>query len=259
MEMGIERRFIDELITPITRIIYSQDAKLGGFAGLSSLLGIYGKAIYRIEDGNNVLPRKLLEASESEVKMESKVESIEKTSKNTFRVSLGESSSVFDGVIVATPLESADIKLEGIENKWQPIDYQKIYIKLMKGTIDKRYFNLDPHSRLPSIILTSKEADPITRFSINKSTNNESLVTVTSTEPLCNDLLDDIFKNGRTILDHTWNAAYPIFKPIEKIPATILDKGLLYLNAIESAASSLESSTFAALNSINIIKTQINA
>ena len=43
VEMGIDRKFIDELITPITRIIYSQNAELGGFAGLSSLLGVYGK------------------------------------------------------------------------------------------------------------------------------------------------------------------------------------------------------------------------
>ncbi len=40
VEMGINRKVIDELITPITRIIYSQNAELGGFAGLSSLLGV---------------------------------------------------------------------------------------------------------------------------------------------------------------------------------------------------------------------------
>jgi hypothetical protein len=84
-------------------------------------------------------------------------------------------------------------------------------------------------------------------------------VTVTSTEPICNDLLDDLFKNGRTILDHTWSAAYPVFKPTQKIPSTCLDKGLLYLNAIESAASSLETSTFAALNSIKTIKEQLKS
>ncbi len=84
-------------------------------------------------------------------------------------------------------------------------------------------------------------------------------MTVTSTEPIGNDLLDNLFKNGRTILDHTWSAAYPIFKPTDKIPPNCLDKGLLYLNAIESAASSLESSTFAALNSIKTLKEQLNS
>jgi len=260
VEMGIDRKFIDELITPITRIIYSQNAELGGFAGLSSLLGVYGKSIYSLKDGNNVLPRKLLEASDSKVELESKVESIEKTSKDSFRVSVGENASVFDGVIIAAPLEVADITFEGVATqKWQAREYQKIYIRLMKGAVNLRYFNLDASTKLPSIILTSTEADPITRFSINKSTKDESWMTVTSTEPIGNDFLDAFFKNGRTILDHTWSAAYPIFKPIEKIPPTWLDKGLLYLNAIESAASSLESSTFAALNSIKTIKEQLNS
>ncbi len=260
VEMGIDRKVIDELITPITRIIYSQNAELGGFAGLSSLLGFYGKSIYSLKDGNNVLPRKLLEASDSKVELESKVKNIEKTSKDSFRVSVGENTSVFDGVIIAAPLEVADITFEGVATqKWQAREYQKIYIRLMKGAVNSRYFNLDASTKLPSIILTSKEADPITRFSINKSTKDESWVTVTSTEPIDNDVLDDLFKNGRTILDHTWSAAYPIFKPTDKIPPTCLDKGLLYLNAIESAASSLESSTFAALNSIKTIKEQLNS
>jgi len=260
VEMGVDRKFIDELVTPITRIIYSQNAELGGFAGLSSLLGVYGEAIYSLKDGNNVLPRKLLEASDSKVELESKVESIEKTSKDCFRVSVGENTSVFDGVIVAAPLEVADIRFEGVvKQKWQAREYQKIYIRLMKGKVNSRYFNLDS-SKLPSVILTSKEANPITRFSINKLINDdESWVAVTSTDPLDEDLLYDLFKNGRTILDHTWNAAYPIFKPTEKIPPTCLDKGLLYNNAIESAASSLESSTFAALNSIKTLKEQLNS
>jgi len=258
VEMGIDRKFIDELITPITRIIYSQNAELGGFAGLSSLLGVYGETVYSLKEGNDVLPRKLLEASESKVELERKVKSIEKMSRDSFRISVGENASVFDAVIIATPLEVATITFEGVAKQWQAREYQKIYIRLMKGAVISRYFNLDSSTKFPSIILTSREADPITRFSINKSTKDESLVTVTSTEPIGNDLLDDLFKNGRTILDHTWNAAYPIFKPTEKIPPTRLDKGLLYLNAIESAASSLESSAFAALNSIKTIKEQLN-
>ena len=259
VEMGIDRKLIDDLITPISRIIYSQDAELGGFAGLSSLLGVFGEAIYSLKDGNDVLPRKLIEASNAKVKLESKVKSIKKMFNGSFRVTAGEDTSVFDAVIVATPLEVAEITFGGVSEQFQAREYQKIYIRLMKGKVNSRYFNLGS-SKLPSVILTSKEANPITRFSINKSINDdESWVAVTSTDPLDEDLLYDLFKNGRTILDHTWNAAYPIFKPTEKIPPTCLDKGLLYNNAIESAASSLESSAFAALNSIKALKGQLNS
>ena len=257
-QMGINRKFIDELITPIIRIIYSQNAKLGGFAGLSSLLGVYGEAMYSLKAGNEVLPKKLLKASEAKVELTNKVKSIEKTSKDCFQVLVGKKLSFFDGVIIAAPLEGADITFEGIlKQKWQAREYQKIYIRLMKGEVNLRYFNIDANTKLPSVILNSKEADPITRFSINQSTKSESLVTITSTEPIGNDLVNDLFKKGKTILDHTWRAAYPIFKTIQKIPPICLDNGLLYLNAIESAASSLESSTFAASRSIKILKEQL--
>ena len=39
----------------------------------------------------------------------------------------------------------------------------------MKGAVDSRYFGLDDSSRLPSTVLTSKEPDPITRFSVAES------------------------------------------------------------------------------------------
>ena len=260
VEMGVDRNFIDEIITPITRIIYSQNAELGGFAGLAALLGVYEESMYSLEDGNDVLPRKLLETSNSKVKLSCKVNNIEKTSKGSFRVVSENNVSVFDGVIVAAPLEVADISFDGVAtHKSQAREYQKIYIRVMKGAVNPRYFNLDASTKLPSIILTSKEADPITRFSINESTRDESWVTVTSTEPIGNDLLDDLFKNGKTLLDHTWKAAYPIFKPTQKIPSTYLGNGLVYLNAIESAASSLETSAFAALNGIKLVKEQLDS
>lgn len=256
-EKGINQKFIDEIITPITRIIYSQNATLGGFAGVSALLGVYEKAVFSLKDGNDILPKKLLELSNARFESDNKVKIVEKTSKGSFRVFAGKKTKMFDSVIIAAPLEVANITFEGIEEqKLQPRDYQKIYIRIMKGQANLKYFNLN--SKLPSVILTTKQADPIIRFSINKSTiNDEQWVTITSTEQLNDDLLNDIFKNGKIVLNHTWNVAYPIFKPIQQISPTCLDKRLLYLNSIESAVSSLESSTFSALHSIKIIKKQL--
>lgn len=260
VESGIDRKYIDEMITPITRIIYSQNAELGGFAGVTSLLGISGEAIYSLKDGNDILPRRLVEASGASVELGTKVDNVERLPDGTFRLSMGGRSSVFDAVVVAAPLEGADISFEDIENqeKMQKREFQKIYIRLMKGTVNFEYFNLEPSSGLPSIILTSREADPITRFSISESTEDESWVAMTSTEHIGDEIVDELFKgDGQTVFDHSAYSAYPIFEPIESIPNTVLDKGLLYVNAIESAASSLESSTFAALNSIKAIKEQL--
>jgi prenylcysteine oxidase/farnesylcysteine lyase len=79
-------------------------------------------------------------------------------------------------------------------------------------------------------------------------------VTVTSNKPLPTDFPDNILNQGELIHDHTWNTAYPMFKPIKTLPPTRIDKGLMYINAIEPAVASLESSTFAAVNAIQMIK-----
>ena len=258
LDLGIDKKFIDELITPITRIIYSQNADLGGFAGISSLLGVYGNEMYSLKEGNEILPKKLLSESTAKVKLANKVENIEKTSKDRFRILVGKNAYFFDNVIVATPLEGTDITFEvDSMRKLQTRKFQKIYIRLMKGVVNSRFFNLDTNTKLPSIILTSKKADPITRFSIIQSSKDDSFVTITSTEPISNDLLVDLFKTEKIVSDHTWEAAYPIFNSIQKIPSLCLDSGLFYLNAIESAASSMESSTFAASNIIKKIKKQL--
>jgi len=258
-EKGIESSFIDEVITPITRIIYSQNAELGGFAGLIALLGVYSQTMYNLKDGNDVFPKKLVENSKSKVELRTKVTAVEKISDGSFRVYAGDNDRVFDAVIVAAPLEVANISFDGVpmqENQFRK--YQTIYVKLMKGKVNPNFFNLSS-SKLPSLVLTSQEADPLTRFSINNSTKKgKSWVTVTSTKPLDDGFVDELFKNGQTVLHHNWVAAYPIFKPTSKLPKMYLDDRLLYLNAIESSASSMESSAFAALNSVQAIKQQLS-
>lgn len=259
-DLGIDKEFVDQIITPIIRIIYSQDASIGGFAGLSSLLGVYGESMYSLNEGNDILPKKLVEKSNIDLELGKKIEYIEKTSKDTFRVMSEDNKSIVDGVLIATPLESTKLRIEGIPNiESQFREYKKIYIKIIEGKINYRFFNLNKSDELPSIILTSKDTDPITRFSIYKSKESRPIVAITSKKPIDNHILDEIFKNGTTLLDHFWKAAYPSFSPIEKIPSIFLNQKLLYLNAIESASSSLESSAFAALNSIRIMKEQISS
>lgn len=123
--------------------------------------------------------------------------------------------------------------------------------------MNHKYFNLSSSQKLPSIILTSKGAAPITRFSIEKTSKEDPWVSITSTKPIGNEIVDDLFINGNKVLDHMWIAAYPVFKPIKKIPSTYLANNLYYNNAIESVTSNLETSVFSALNCIKRIKKKV--
>jgi hypothetical protein len=164
-------------------------------------------------------------------------------------------SEVFDNVIIATPLEIADIECDGLSlHGWEPQPYQAVYRRVMRGIFDPNYFGLKKSSDSPSIVLTTKDADPITHFGIQKASNGESLVTISSPKPLDSNVFKGIFKNeGVTVLEHCWKAAYPIFKPITKLPSTRIDKRFMYLNAVEPSVSSMETSALSALNAIRLL------
>lgn len=254
-ERGVDEAFIDDIVTPITRIIYSQNADLGGFAGLTSIISINVGPLYNLADGNSVLPRSLAEASNSELRLGQKVKGIEKTPDCSYRVSVGEKTSIFDGVVIAVPLELAGLEFDGVSmRKWKPQQYKRVYTRVMRGFVDTGYFGLEESRKLPPMILTTAEVNQITHFAIERSANGESLLKIYSTEPLSDDMLYGVLKNGKTIIEHSWEAAYPAFKPIDRLPPSRLDERLMYLNSIESAASSMEASAFSALNAIKMMK-----
>jgi hypothetical protein len=257
-EAGVSQAFIDEVATPVTRTIYSQNADLGGFAGLASLIGVYGYPIYRFTEGNSVFPARLVEASNTEVKQEKKVSIIEKTSKGSYVVTYEEAADVFDNVIIAASLTLTGIEFDGVNlPAWEQPKYQPVFTKVARGVFNPAFLGLHNDAEVPSIALTTTEADPIKHCSIQKIENKEALVTFTSTEPIPDDLTERAFKSKPApVLDHQWKAAYPKFKPITKLPPTQLDKGLFYVNSVEPAVSSMETMALSALNCVRMLKQQ---
>lgn len=201
------------------------------------------------------MPAYLANASNAAVKLGRKVDRIEKTSKGTYWVYTKDEKAVFDGVIIATPLELADIEFDGLSvYNWAPQPYQAVYRRVMRGIFDPNYFGLKKSADPPAIVLTTKDADPITHFSIQKASNGESLVTISSPKPLISNVFKGVFKNGGvTVLEHCWKAAYPVFKPVTKLPSTRIDKRFMYVNAVESSVSSMETSALSALNAVRLL------
>lgn len=179
IERGVSQKLIDEIVTPVTRIIYSQNADLGGFAGISSLIGVYSGKTYSLAEGNNTLPVHLAEASGAAIKLGQKVEVVEKTTKGNYKVYTEEGTTVFDSVVIATPIDLADITFDGLSmDAWEPQPYRTVYRRVMRGSVDPNYFALKNPADIPSIVLTTEDADPITHYSVQKSRGGESLVTV---------------------------------------------------------------------------------
>lgn len=256
IERGVSQEFIDEIITPITRTIYTQNADLGGFAGISSLIGVTSGATYRMAEGNSTLPVHLAKTSNARIKLREKVDVIEKMPDGTYRLFTAKDIAVFDCVIIAAPVELADIKFDGVSVPgWEHHPYQAVYRKIMRGVLNPEYFGLKNTEAPPAIILTTRDTDPITYYSILKKDNGESLVMISSSEPLNYNAFNSVFKNGgASVFEHCWKAAYPKFKPITRLPPTRIDKRLIYAGATEAAVSSMETSALSALNAVRMLR-----
>jgi prenylcysteine oxidase/farnesylcysteine lyase len=247
----------DEILTQhgISRDLINEIANLAGFAGISALLGAYSEKSFSLKDGNSSLPSTLVKASDSTLKLGNAVTTIEKTSDDLYQVSTETQASKHHGVLIAAPLEIAEIQFDGVLlARWAAQTFHSVYVKVLKGSFNPRYFNLNDTDAVPSLILTTAEADPITHLNIYKSSQAETIIVVTSNKPLPSEFQQEIINEGELVQDHIWNSAYPIFQPIETLPPTSLDQGLTYINTIEPAAASLESSTFAALNAVQMMK-----
>jgi prenylcysteine oxidase / farnesylcysteine lyase len=255
IERGISQDFIDEIVTPIIRVIYSQNEDIGGFAGISSLIGVYSGTTYSLEEGNSTLPDHLAKVSNAKVKLGQKVDKIEKTPNGTYKVYTGEIRTVFDAIIIAAPLDLAKIEFDGISMRgWEPLSYQTVYKKILRGVFDPAYFGLKDLAEVPAMVLTTKDVDPTTHYSIQNVSGNESLVTISSLNPINSNAFEGVFKNdASTVLEHSWKAAYPKFKPLARLPFTHIDKRLINASTIEPAVSSMETSALSALNAIKLL------
>jgi hypothetical protein len=60
--------------------------------------------------------------------------------------------------------------------KLEPQQYKKVYRKVMRGVVNPRYLGLEESTKLPSMILTTAEADPITHVTIQKGVDDESFL-----------------------------------------------------------------------------------
>ena len=87
---------------------------------------------------------------------------------------------------------------------------------------------------------------------------NESIYLVHSDSSIAGDPLGAIFAPGHKVL-HTkyWSHAYPVQRPEPtpaNLPPIVLGNGALYMNSIESVASSMETTAISARNAARLLQ-----
>jgi prenylcysteine oxidase/farnesylcysteine lyase len=248
IENGISENYINDIIDAFMAGIYNQHSEINGFAGFITLAGVSYET-YEVVGGNNNVMIKLFERLKNSknfnLHLNETVSTIKKLN-NTYIVN----GKPYDYVIISCPLDKTGIKFENITlNNPGPHDFQSTYVTVMKGYINNEYFNLTKGT-IDTILSNSKyRTDHIS----DVISMGDGIIKVQSDKPI---LKTNIVKNDSILKKQVWEFAYPRLKPVERteLPSFILDRGLYYINAIESAGSCMELSMISARNIINIIQ-----
>lgn len=262
---GTSERFLTEFMNGASRNNYGQDASLNAFANLVSLAGagMAGGYLCSVREGNSQMCQGLLRVSDATVRTECRVRDITRVSdaneEGWMLLLDGGETQRCDVVIIATPLESAEIL---IRESTLPAtaqlrrSYQITHVTLVEGSVQPTYFGGKTRRDIPDFILTRENAAiPFSSLEIvgNKDHPTHPLYKLFSREPVADEVLNDLFVERRHVERWQWQA-YPVLTPVSSWPPFQLGKELYYTNAMESAVSTMETEVMASRNVVNLLK-----
>ena len=187
--------------------------------------------------------------------------STDETSSCYALVADGGGAEHFDIVIIAMPLEVAEVAFQNIalpETAQIMRAYQVTHVTLVLGHLNPTYFGAKTLEDVPSLILTRE--DPAIPFSSINVVGQEEhqgrkIYKLFSREQTSEDLLSALFIERDQTERWFWRA-YPVLKPMSTWPPFQLSSGLYYVNAMESAISGMETEVIASRNVVNLLKSR---
>ena len=274
----------DELITGINRNTYGQDCSLHGFVNMVSLCGSISDSLKSIQGGNKVLAEKMLQESQATLHNTpvTRVKEVKEDANIFYVIDTQDSDpsltqdNKFDFVIIAHPLELSGVQFELLRQKVIKSEDREFQITVgtfVQGRINPTFFGLEDLTQVPDLILTTEMVNPKVDFSTLQKVvpvdvvrpdemlkylvhDDNTMWRLWSRKPMLESDLDLMFLSRRTTVSKSWHA-YPKYKPGQSFPPVILEDKLIYINAIEWAASAMEMSLISAKNAALLIEENI--
>lgn len=265
-ESGISDRFALEMSDAISRGNYGQASYMNGFATIISLVGggFGGGHGYSVVEGNARVCAGLLARAHARLLMRTRVVRVAPKSGDVARedgyVIVAEDGEAFefDAVILATPLEQANLRFSDV-----PLHpgasyrrrYQTTHVTFVEGRLRADYFGLSADSPPPDMVLTKERSDiPFSSISTQGTAADGSrkIYKLFSRQPLMDGLLDTLFGERGETRRLTWQA-YPLLNPTTDWPPFRLAPALYYVNAMESPVSTMETEAIGARNVVNLL------
>ncbi|MDR1713094.1 MAG: FAD-dependent oxidoreductase [Coriobacteriales bacterium] len=256
--LNINDKMINDVVEPIVHNMYNQGGEIAALAGEVGLAGagLAGGYLFCIDGGNWTLYDKTLRKIGANLRYNTKVERIEayqpaaraENGHYRYRVYTNDDDRgvEFDAVILAAPLALADLS---IDVDGQPLElpiypYQEVQTTLVAGELNPEYFGADPAKKLPSTIFTADSTGaPFKSIGITGySPQYESRIyKIFSAEHVMTEAeLDAIFSRRQDTMTFVWRGAYPIIRPATEHVPFVLQPGLYYACAFETAAGAIE-------------------
>ncbi|MBN3317458.1 PCYOX oxidase, partial [Atractosteus spatula] len=273
---GFSQQFLNDIVTPITRVNYGQSVKINAFVGVVSLAGAES-GLWAVDGGNKLVCVGLLQHSRAQL-IQGKVSSVTikpRPLRTGGSVSLyevnyatetGMAHNLYDIVIIATPLhkDKSDISFPNITPPVPshfPGRYHQTVATLVHGRINVSYLGVKgpasafwmsdiltmEHEGLALNSLSSLDPVHIPQGYKRPPASLPNVWKVFSGKRLSKEQLGAVFLQWDEISEVPW-LAYPSYSPPQRLPPIVLHERLYYLNGIEWAASAMEMSAIAARN-----------
>ncbi|KAK9809372.1 hypothetical protein WJX73_009603 [Symbiochloris irregularis] len=193
-------RFLDELLSGINRVNYNQ-AALNAFAGMVSMFPFVDDRLYHVRGGNVRLSKALLTHAAARVHHPAAIQAIQRQPDGRWRLTLTSDTAatrqedmIYDAVMVATPLEQANIQFEGFDPPpLPPRKYQRTVTTLVSGRLQPTYFGVAALPPGESIMVTAAAKTPFSSIApVIVFPNGTITYKIFSAEPLATTLLNEI-------------------------------------------------------------------
>lgn len=269
--LGYNKNYLIEVNGGEIRWNYNQEVDsihaLGGIIGSAGS----GSKIWKIKGGAKQLCENMVKSAQVNVKLSSEVTEInlkyalydddglddinyEPTLiSSKYEVISKNESTTYDAVILATPLSLSNIKTN-IPLPDDSVRYKIVHITIVKGVLRRSYFKVSNYEDLPEYIITSSNSSTpffnigiLTQNMTKKDGKQYRLMKLFSAQRLEDDTLERIFEDI-TFIRRENVFAYPYLVPTSIFPPIMLGPSFYYTNAIEAAASVMETAIMAGRN-----------
>jgi len=264
-DCGVRGRFVDEYASPVGRIMYGQDVSMHAFATSIALAGA-GLAgnLFSVAGGNHRVCQGLLDRASVTLNTGSQVTGLSSAERSGYELRLaGGETRHHELVVLATPngpsgLDVGALKLPAAALRKRA--FQTTWATFVKGLPRPGYFGLADVRELPSTLLTVESAEiPFSSLGlVGAAPDGAPVYKLFSRDQPSEMLLDQIFAKRDATEELCWQA-YPVLRPSDELPPFRLADGLYWVNAMEFAASTMETEVVAARNVANCILAEFSS